>query len=139
MPGHLAFKTTNDLDTHTHSTKEESECTVCEKTFENLHSLKQHTATKHNNTSKIPVDSEKQMQSETMEFKCVKCFRIFSNGKDIHWHMREHIEEQECGRFQETKNSRMCRYFRQGLCAKGKVCNFAHPEGKSYTPRYING
>ena len=53
------------------------------------------------------------------DFNCQKCGRIFESQSDVEIHLRKCNEE-------FTSNRKECRYFRKGSCRKGDTCIFKH-------------
>ena len=135
------FKTKNDLVKHkqTHIKDQEQVkmvCITCDKTFYTEHSFKQHMLAKHKekehtSTSDYrPVghpDRYQNKQENNRWFACTKCTKLCGGGSELEAHMAEHIDNS--GRnegFQRVHKEKICRYFKNGYCAKGSQCLFKH-------------
>ena len=130
---------------HKSNDKDEAyECDKCDKIFPSEHSLKQHKTSKHKSTNSLPVGHPERAQIEnrdelkTLGISCVQCGKRFSNGTEIDRHMEDHINEPRNNVFREPRETKVCRYYRNGFCNKGETCKFSHKINKemvSRTPR----
>ena len=123
-------------------------CDSCDKTFATEHSMKQHNTSKHRNDSTLPVGHPDQAKgknnsaNKASNIACVHCGKRFSNGTQIDEHMNEHRDETTNGKFEEYKETRMCRFFKRGACTKGSQCRFSHGnenQSRQFTPRCSKG
>ena len=113
-------------------------CITCDKNFESQHSLKQHMSSKHSSERSFPVGHPQRTQlknHETLNIACTKCDQKFANGRQVDLHMKDHTDG-----FKTPTSDKICRYFRNGYCAKGEHCIYKHVEIKSEeTPRCNRG
>ena len=130
-------QTLNEHESECHKKQtEKSTCTVCGQTFANEHSLKQHNTSKHKTSTTLPVGhpdrakdknkSKDSYENKSADIACIQCGQRFSTGKEIDEHMQKHKEEETNGKFEEYKESRICRYHKRGVCNKGRLCKFVH-------------
>ena len=112
--------------------KNERVCIACDKKFPTEHSTKQHMQSKHHNNSKssLPVGHpDRYHRKEVVQNKaCVKCSKVFATGKETEDHMKEHARANDG--FEYPRTEKICRYFRNGFCAKGEQCSFRHIENR---------
>ena len=119
----VAFTTLGGLDDHIktqHGQQQQQTkgctCIHCDITFNAQFQLRQHMTQRHGN------------ESQPVEHNCQLCGMNFATIELINEH------QQYChGEFQNVRK-RVCRYFLNGACVKGKFCKFSHPQDMNFIP-----
>ena len=140
------FKNYNEMKVHkeTHIVKKLT-CITCDKLFLTDHSFKQHMTAKHKNSQakspltndSFPVGHPERYQQKQEQRKCIACTicnKLFANGGEIEDHMEEHVQQN--GKFECPTKEKICKYFRNGYCAKGEQCAFKHCKNNIKACRY---
>lgn len=159
------FKTQQELNNHTKiSHTDNFKCNKCEKVFTNHNSLLQHSKTKHEDKSRLPVGHQSwtrnpgntkfvcsycphefntkadlnvhQITHQGKDIPCNQCEDMFETKQDLGHHIRTTHRTNE-GNF--TREKRQCRYFLQGRCTKGYMCLFSHERRQNVTPQKVQG
>ena len=139
-------------------------CNKCEKTFSAQNALKQHIQTKHVTLAKLPVGHQNWAKEHNAKcYRCTECREGFKTEQDLRVHKITHEKDipcDECDEMFETKGDqnhhkrtvhgsqryrnsgfqtvqKPCRYFLQGWCTKGEMCNFSHSPNRNLKPHYL--
>ena len=109
---HIYHKTNNVQPIIKRTSITSHECTVCKSKFKSKLYLQEHIKHTHN------TDAHHN-NTNSSDFNCRKCGRIFESKTDVEKHHRNCNEE-------FTSNRKECRYYRKGSCKKGDNCLFKH-------------
>ena len=83
----------------------------------------------------VGAGAELGKNHEALNIACTKCDKMFANGRQVDEHMKDHVVG-----FNTPTADKICRYFRNGYCAKGEHCLYKHVQIQSEaTPRCNRG